>query len=118
MDDDATGDWCDLDDGMIHMSFETVYRLDWQEELGASVWNLYRGDLEVLRQTGEYTQLQDSNPLARRDCGLLTSWIDDLMTPAAGRGAFYLTTQVDEGVESSMGQDSNGQQRANNNPCP
>lgn len=94
---DGEGDICDLNDGLIYVyATDTNYR-EWQAEAGYSSWNSYRGALEVLRSTGQYTQVPGSNPLV----------------PNPGEVAFNLVTGVAAGVESSLGTNSAGAPRAN-----
>lgn len=81
-------------------------------------WNSYKGDLSVLKATGVYTQAPGSNALARRDCGLTDPWVEDFDPPASGEAAYFLTTGVSLGIESSLGTDSAGNPRPNANPCP
>jgi len=42
----------------------------------------------------------------------------DGFAPAAGEVAYYLVTCVTGGVEGSLGNNSSGQPRPNDNPCP
>lgn len=115
---DLEGDPCDLDDGLIYVFFAEPVRVEWQDEAGFDAWNSYTGDLAVLRATGVYTQAPGSNPLAARSCGLPNPYADDLGAPATGAVAFYLTTGMAGGVENSLGSNSAGIVRPNNNPCP
>ena len=81
-------------------------------------WNVYRGDLDVLRSTGVYTQLPGSNPIASRSCGLPLPSTLDLFEPSAGKTASYLVTGLSEVGEGDLGQDSSGGLRGNDHPCP
>ena len=119
-DGDSQGDHCDLDDGLIYILNESGPAwVEWQDEGGFDAWNAYRGDLSVLRATGEFTQAPGSNPLARQDCGLIDPWVAETgPDPLAGEVAFYLTTGIEAGVESGLGQRSNGEERPNGNACP
>ena len=116
-DDDGEGDMCDIDDGVIYMLFPDHTHVDWQREIGYVSWNLYRGDLAVLRAGGPYTQVPGSNTLASRQCGLADPPALDGVVPAPGSVAFYLATGV-FGGESSLGTDGAGNVRPNANPCP
>lgn len=49
---------------------------------------------------------------------LPTPWVEDFTPPDLGKGAYFLTTGVAGGVESSLGQNSQGNERSNENPCP
>lgn len=84
---------------------------------GCDAWNLYRGDLGVLRQTGEYTQLPGSNPEAEHHCGLTSTGIPDTGTPAPGEAAFFLVTGLSGGVEDGLGEGPGGGERPRTRPC-
>ncbi len=118
-DSDGEGDHCDLDDGLIYVRFYSGSNyVEWQEEVGFDGWNLYKGDLAVLRTSQTYSQIPGSNPLALRECDLPDPWFEELTVPDPGGAAFYLTTGVTGSIESDLGTDSFGQIRANTNPCP
>ncbi len=117
-DNDLEGDHCDLDDDLIYIRCAASDYVEWQEEIGFGTWNLYTGDLGVLKDLQVYTQLPGSNPLASRECALSDPWFQDLAIPPRGEAAFYLTTGVRGSAESDLGTDSAGQPRPNANPCP
>ncbi len=117
---DSVGDACDLFDGVIYLSGLSATMITWQKENGFSQWHVYKGDLAVLRATGEYTQVPGSSPLADQVCGLAqfsNFWIESGSIDP-GSAAFYLVTGTSGGVESDLGTDSNGAVRSNMNPCP
>ena len=116
-DGDGEGDLCDQDDGvrLIHRIFGST--ISWQAEPGFDWFNLYRGDLAVLRQTGEYTQDPATVPLATSFCFLGVNVVNDPMVPPAGRAVFYLVGTV-EGNFEDLGADSAGTPRPNAHPCP
>jgi hypothetical protein len=119
VDHDGVGDVCDLSDGLIYVvgpGDDNTIR--WQNETGPTAWNVYTGDLSVLRATGEYTQALGSNPLADRRCGLTDLFVDNLVVPSTGGVQFSLVSGVTGGVEGSLGTNSAGVPRANTNPCP
>ena len=58
LDADSEGDHCDLDDGQIYILFSSNARVDWQQEQGFDTWNYYKGDLDVLRESGPYSIMQ------------------------------------------------------------
>jgi hypothetical protein len=118
LDGDLIGDACDLDDGLIFILIPGHELITWQAEQGYTQWNAYRGDLTILRDTGEYTQAPGSNDLADQACGLGTTQVGDTGAPFPGSTAFYLVTGLAGGVESSLGKDSAGVVRPNDNPCP
>ena len=118
LDGDLVGDGCDLDDGLIYLEAPGKSLITWQQEQGYDTWNAYRGDLAVLRATGEYTQAPGSNDLAAQSCGLATTELSDPTSPAPGATAFYLVSGVASGVEGGLGANSAGVPRPNDNPCP
>jgi len=115
-DHDGEGDRCDLDDGLIYL-YGRFGRFEWSYEAPAN-WNVYEGDLGVLRSTGIYAQTPGSNPSARRSCHLTQSSVDGVPAPAVGSVSFALVTAVTAGVEGSLGTNSAGVTRPNANPCP
>jgi hypothetical protein len=117
-DHNSVGDACDLNDGLIVFSSAYRYGVHWQPEHGFTSWNLYVGDLNVLRATGTYTQDPYSNPLVLRFCGVMLNWVDPVPPPPTGKATFSLVTGVTGGVASSLGTNSAGVPRANANPCP
>jgi hypothetical protein len=116
-DHDGEGDACDLNDGLIFEWRADKSSVSWQAEQGPTSWNVYIGDLDVLKTTGVYTQIAGSNALASRQCGVSTMMADDLAAPDVGKTSFSLVTGVTAGVEGSLGSSSAGP-RANQNPCP
>jgi hypothetical protein len=135
-DSDGIGDPCDIcpfdptndadGDGIcnnppsdpITVLLTTQSTITWQTGLIFESFNLYRGDLAVLRATGVYTQNPVSVPAAGRTCGIAGNSISDPVLPAPGAGLFYLVTGTHLGVESSLGTDSSGVTRLNTFPCP
>jgi hypothetical protein len=115
---DRIGDACDLDDGVIELGFAGPATVTWQQEGIWETWNLYRGDLAVLRSAGLYTQEPGSNPLAERTCNLPAPSWSDAVAPAHGSVAIYMVTGVFQGFESCLGPDSLGNPRPNTHPCP
>jgi hypothetical protein len=118
-DNDGEGDVCDLNDGLILIyGTDDKNYIEWQAEIGPQQWNVYTGDLAVLRSTGVYTQTPGSNALAFRYCGLVDTFEFDAGAPTAGAVEFSLVTGVTIGAEASLGKDSLGNERTNANPCP
>jgi hypothetical protein len=116
-DHDGEGDACDLNDGLIYERRDDKTSVSWQAEQGPTSWNVYLGDLDVLKATGMYTQVVGSNPLAGRQCGMNSTVAEDLTVPDVGKVSFSLVTGVTAGVEGSLGSSSAGP-RSNLNPCP
>ena len=117
-DHDGQGDRCDADDGLLQLALTGPDRIAWPPETGIGSYNVYRGDLEVLRQTGIMTQDPAVTALAARFCGIAgTSMIDAVSLPP-GKGVFYMMTGEGPGGESSLGTGSDGRIRYNTRPCP
>lgn len=117
-DQDSEGDYCDLDDGLIHVRLGPQASLQWQHEAGFQTWNLYQGDLALLRATGEYTQAPGSNPVAARSCALGQLAIDVTVAVVRNQVAFFLVSGSDAGAEGNLGFNSDNAIRVNSNPCP
>ena len=117
LDGDAEGDECDTDDGVV--LFEAIGNptISWQDELEVLSYNLYRGSLEVLLQTGVYSQDPGSNPYADRYCELGSTSFDDTLEPLGGEAFYWLVTGEWLAGESSLG-DGTDVTRPNDNPCP
>ena len=112
------GDACDLDDLTIQFVPIAKSLIRWQTDAGYQAYNLYRGSLERLRQSGEYTQNPAVEPEAAHWCGLTTGEQPDDGLPPPGRANFYLVTGDAGSVESSLGNRSDGATRPNSFPCP
>ena len=115
---DGVGDNCDLNDGVIVLLFTHPLYIEWQQENGPSAWNVYEGDLDVLRATGVYTQAPGSNLLAARHCGVTDTYVEDFEDVPQGKVKFALVTGTTGGVEGSLGTNGAGVERPNTNPCP
>src|SRR3989441_6259619 len=114
---DGEGDACDLDDGLILMDLPDPSQIDWQLETLFQSFNVYSGDLDVLRQSGVYTQTPGSNPLAGKVCGVPGPRLAHATIPPPGRASFHLVTGSTAFGESTLGFDSLGQERPNTDPC-
>ena len=115
---DGEGDACDLNDGLIYLFTTDENYVEWQQETGPATFNVYEGDLAVLKSSGVYTQAPGSNPLAQKSCGVSDPFVSDLEAVPLGAVKFALVTGVTGGVEGSLGTNSGGAPRANTNPCP
>ncbi|HKQ98453.1 MAG TPA: putative metal-binding motif-containing protein [Candidatus Polarisedimenticolia bacterium] len=118
IDADRQGDECDLDDGLILVDVEDGSHVTWQGETAFTTFNLYRGDLAVLKAGGGYTQDPALVPLAAKTCGVAGTDAVDPVVLQPGQAVFYLVTGNGAAGESSLGTDSNGTPRANTHPCP
>ncbi|MFQ5845105.1 MAG: hypothetical protein ACE5JG_08975, partial [Planctomycetota bacterium] len=100
----------------IDLQVSMTGRLSWPASGDAAApdadgYNLYRGAIATLRQTGVYTQ----EALA---CGLAQTFYDDPAVPAPGEILFHLVAAVSGGVEGSLGHDSDGEERPSTGACP
>jgi hypothetical protein len=118
VDSDAEGNHCDLDDDLILLRFDGAEQVAWQEETGYFNWNYYRGDLEVAKTTGEFTQMPGSNPWALQVCGLVDAMAVESAAPRPGEAILILVTGNDGINESAPGTASDGTPRPNDHPCP
>jgi hypothetical protein len=107
-----------LNDGIILVTMQDQITLAWQLENGFESFNIYRGDLAVLKATGIYTQDPTAVPLAAQGCGFTEGSVQDDDVPPPGQGMFYLLTGTHNGVESTLGTNSAGMARPNTRPCP
>lgn len=115
---DGEGDLCDLDDGLLYLTRVLRGRLEWQHETVYSRIHLYRGSLERLFATGQYTQDPAIEPEAARFCELTSPAKTDLHAPPVGTVNYYLVTGKNQNGESSLGRRSDGSERPNDHPCP
>jgi hypothetical protein len=79
-------------------------------------YNLYRGDLLVLRQTGVYTQDPAIVAGARHFCNLSTTQVTDTDTPVPDQVFFYLVA-AQGAVEGTLGFRSDLVERPKDIPC-
>jgi hypothetical protein len=108
---------CDLDDGIQLIWMLSDGTVAWQPEANFLAYDLYRGDLDVLRATGDYTQDPAASPLAYRQCGIdAASWPDD--APPVGKGFFYqVLSYFCPNDVLGLGNDSSGALRPNTWAC-
>jgi uncharacterized repeat protein (TIGR01451 family) len=90
----------------------------WTNVPGAGMYNLYRGNLSALRGAGIYTQDPGVEPTAGRICDLVASSESEVYMPPLGEAVFYLVSSDNGMVEGSLGRNSAGVERTNDNPCP
>jgi uncharacterized repeat protein (TIGR01451 family) len=90
----------------------------WTVAPEAGLYNLYRGNLEALKSAGLYTQDPGSEPTAERMCNLAANSESDIYTPPLGEVVFYLVSSDNGLVEGTLGRNSAGVERTNDNPCP
>jgi hypothetical protein len=94
--------------------------VSWQVLALQDGFNLYRGSVDRLQATGEYTQDPGTEPAAALFCGLLPGQVpvQDTFTPAFGQAVFYVSSQALGSWEGSLGETSDGLPRANAGLCP
>jgi hypothetical protein len=117
-DHDGQGDYCDINDGLIYIFSSDRDYIEWQSETGPATWNIYEGDLSILKSSGVYSQALGSNSLAHRACDVSDAYLEDFETLAPGAAKFALVTGITGGLEGSLGTNSAGAARPNTNPCP
>ena len=82
----------------------------------AATHNIHRGDLEVLKISGAYTQDPDSEPHAARMCQLVTSPTNDPLVRTVGGVVSYLISADNDIGEGSLSSRRDGTACANDNP--
>ncbi|MGH9869491.1 MAG: putative metal-binding motif-containing protein [Candidatus Polarisedimenticolia bacterium] len=118
-DTDGQGDECDLNDGLILITFANATQVRYQLESGYDTYNIYRGNVAVMAQSGVYTQDPAVVPLATRFCGQTGGLLTDAVVPPVGSIVFHMTTgKTAGGTESGLGTTSGGAPRPNTLPCP
>ena len=109
-------------EGATRLTFSSSSVIGWDASINPSAtWNLYRGDLAVLRSSMPpiYTQDPAVVPNATRWCGVPTPSVTDTDPLAAGEVVFYLAV-VNGAIEGTLGFDSTPIERGFSNPnrCP
>lgn len=114
----------------LDLRFSGHHTLEWTDALLRPRYNLYRGDWDRFRLTGEYTQNPTDVPAAARYCDLITAGVEDPYLPSPGTMVFYLVTgyrMVEDGqtqgvlvpmAESTLGQTGRAVTRVHAAPCP
>jgi parallel beta-helix repeat protein len=98
-------------EGITGLAFESGTSLVWDGPVSpTALFNLYRGEFDVLLASGIYTQDPATVPRAARWCGLLTVSVTDLDDPAPNQLLFYLAV-VSDVVEGTLGFDSTAAER-------
>jgi hypothetical protein len=117
LDTDGEGDACDPDDGEVKLLRPVEgSTFDWDTEVGALGYNVYRVLLSDLSSANYGTCLESGTT---RDADLNgRPDLTDIGTPPSGNGWGYLVTAEMPGGEGSLGRDSAGTLRPNNFACP
>ena len=103
--------------------FELVFlhknTVSWATREGEDFYSLYRGTLRKLRQSEDYTQ-DPTAPFVETTCRIPPESIPwtETFEPVQTWPLFYLVTVNSRIFEGSLGTDSNGALRTNDNPCP
>jgi hypothetical protein len=116
-DQDGEGDACDLNDGLLLVWVTSPDQVEWDPEATFFLYDVYRGDIDYLKATGESTQDPAVVPLAGQYCGMTDSFLLD-EPPPPGKGVFYLVAVTTSTGYQGIGDDSAGQPRNNAHPCP
>jgi hypothetical protein len=114
---DGQGDPCDLDDGLLWFTEMLPDEVRWQDDLVYEGFNLYRGDLAVLRGGGPYTQ-DPAAPHVDRWCGLPGPTSGDGYEPPPNVALYYLVTGIAGGIEGTLTWGPDGGGVPNDHPCP
>ncbi|HEV8201630.1 MAG TPA: MopE-related protein [Candidatus Polarisedimenticolia bacterium] len=114
---DGEGDACDLNDGLLMVWVTAPDQVEWDAEPGFFFYDIYRGDIDWLRATGESTQDPAVVPLAGQFCGTTDSFLLD-EPPPVGKVVFYLVAVTTSSGYQGIGNDSAGHPRNNAHPCP
>jgi len=116
-DGDGEGDACDLNDGLLMVWVTGPEEVDWDSEQTFLLYDVYRGDLDRLKATGESTQDPAVVPLAGRFCGMSEPFLLD-EPPPPGKAVFYLVAATTTTGYQGIGSDSSGHPRLDLHPCP
>lgn len=112
LDGDGEGELCDVDDGRLYLTVVRPEHVEAQHDARAVSYNLYRGSLDVLRDTGIYSQEPGTNPYAEWFCARAEPAFDDGLWPLSADAFFWLITANDsEGFEFAPGLRSDGTER-------
>jgi len=117
LDSDGQGDACDLDDGSLMVWVSGPDQVEWDSEPTFFYYDVYRGDIDVLKATGDSAQDPETVPLSGRFCGLTDPFLlDD--PPPPGKAVFYLVGVWTASGYSGIGNDSAGNPRQPVHACP
>jgi len=103
--------------GLVFVAPDSV---SWQVADPGDIYNLYRGGLAILKNTGNYTQPL-VQPVSEQFCEVAAAslpLVDTFDPPVGGAVAYYLVTRRGFAVEGSLGNDWTGALRLNAVPCP
>jgi hypothetical protein len=104
---------------VLELVFLDKNTASWAVREGEDYYSLYRGTLRRLELNGTYTQ-DPTAPYVQMTCLIPAAsvpWIETF-EPVPTWPVFYLVTVSGRIFEGSLGTDSNGALRSNDNPCP
>lgn len=104
-------------DGPTRLLATQADGLSWDPVMRPGIgYEAFRGDLDVLRETGVYTQDPVSVPGARQFCALAVPSLSDTDVPVPGQALFYLAAARGT-VAGTLGFTSAGSERPRTMPC-
>ncbi|MHC4247024.1 MAG: hypothetical protein ACYSUU_09510, partial [Planctomycetota bacterium] len=107
-------------EGATRLGFPSKTTLSWDASIDqTATFNLYRGELAILRSLGLYTQDLVNAPDSNQWCDLATPNQTDTDVPPGGHTWFYLA-DIEASIEGTLGFDGSLTERPFNNPnqCP
>jgi hypothetical protein len=110
-DHDGSGDACDLNDGLIYVSPSTSSIARGKASRATRRGTATADRSRCCARPSPTPMAPGSNALARRDCGVTDTFVDDAVVPGQGEVAFHLVTGVSGGTESGLGTNSAGSPR-------
>jgi hypothetical protein len=108
-------------EGITRLRFTAKNDLSWDPSIDSfAEFNLYRGELQVLRSTGVYTQDISTVPGAFQWCGLTNPSESDSDSPSSAWEVWFYLAVVSGASEGTLGFDSSPSERLFTpaNRCP
>jgi len=104
---------------VLNIVFDGQDVINWSVNDSGDIYNVYRASLTSLKNTGTYTQ-PTGMAIPEQSCNFAASSLPfgDAYAPPNGFVAYYLVTLRQIAVEGTLGSDSSGALRPNDNPCP
>jgi hypothetical protein len=108
-------------EGITHLAFDSHTNLSWDASVEpTALFNLYRGDMAILRDTGDYVQDIGTVPGAWRWCDLASPATTDSDEPGEDWQLFFYLVVLNSSVEGTLGFDGELVERpfTEANRCP